>query len=336
VREVNRMAYPFVSVIVLTKNNETTIEDCLKSLLNLDYPAESYEIIVGDGHSQDRTAEIAREYGARVLYDKGKCKAGGYNVVIQAVRGEYMAFTDADCIVDRHWLRNLLKYFEQDGVAGAGGPNIAPAHAVPMVKAIEWVSQQSPLAIDFKNAGVSVENIAGCNSIYAVRLIKDLFPLPETRAGEEAILNCRIRRKGLKLVSAPDAIVRHNTHYKSFKAFFKRMLLYGGAEVQVASLYKEMDKPLHKLEGFSVPIALLLIILLYFLSKPALFTAIGLGLVLLLYLWAKCWWQTKSFTIARLVSPVIVTMALGYSLGYVKETLFPERIAGTENKVIVL
>ena len=55
------MDHPFVSIAVLTKNNEPVIEDCLKSLVALDYPDESYEIIVVDGHSTDRTPEIAGE-----------------------------------------------------------------------------------------------------------------------------------------------------------------------------------------------------------------------------------------------------------------------------------
>ena len=320
------MNYPFISVVVLTKNNEPVIENCMESLTKVDYPKDSYEIIVVDGRSKDRTPEIAQKYGARVLYDEGRCKACGYNRAIGEVHGEYIAFTDADCVVDKHWLSNLLKYFRHDEVGGVGGPNIAPDYAPAITKAIEWVSLQSPLAIDFKKAEVSVENIAGCNSMYVTGLIKDLFPLPETRAGEEAILNCRIRRKGLALISAPDAIVWHNRHYKSFKTFFNRMLLYGKANVQTARLYKEMDKALHKLEGFSLPIALLLVIVLYFLSKPALFVGIGFGVALLLYLWAKCWWQTRSFATARLVPVVVITEALGYSLGYIKETFFPEHI----------
>lgn len=322
---------PFISVVVLTRNNESVITDCLKSLVALDYPADRYEIIVVDGHSQDKTPEIAREYGARVLSDEGKSKAGAYNVVIQAVRGEYIAFTDADCTVDRNWLRNLLKYFRDETIAGVGGPNIAPPTAPPLVKAIEWVSYQSPLAIKFNKAEVSVENIAGCNSIYLTGLIRDLFPLPETSAGEEAILNYRVRSKNLKLIAAPDAIVWHNRHYRSFITFLKRMLLYGKATVQVARLCKELDKPLHRIEGFSAPLALLLIIALYFLSKPALLASLGIGAAVLIFFWAKCWWQTRSFAVARLVPPVIIIQALGYSLGYTKEAFFPGRIVREEN-----
>jgi len=46
---------PFVSVIVITKNNTKTIEDCIVSLVNQTYPKESHEIIIAE-----RTYEIGR------------------------------------------------------------------------------------------------------------------------------------------------------------------------------------------------------------------------------------------------------------------------------------
>jgi len=41
--------YPKVSIIVAAYNNEQTIEECLKSILALDYPAGFIEAIVMDG-----------------------------------------------------------------------------------------------------------------------------------------------------------------------------------------------------------------------------------------------------------------------------------------------
>jgi glycosyltransferase involved in cell wall biosynthesis len=50
-----------VSVVVITYNEEKNIDDCLKSLINQDYPKEAYEIIVVDV-SNDKTAELASKY----------------------------------------------------------------------------------------------------------------------------------------------------------------------------------------------------------------------------------------------------------------------------------
>jgi len=63
-----------VSVIVPTKNSADTIETCLKSIKNQTYP--DIEIIVVDNYSEDRTADIAREYGKVLLKSSERSKEG--------------------------------------------------------------------------------------------------------------------------------------------------------------------------------------------------------------------------------------------------------------------
>lgn len=186
--ETKNKLYPFISVIVPTKNNRDIIEDCLKSLINLDYPKTRYEVIVVDGHSTDGTPEIAQKYGGKVFYDRGRGRASGCNTGVEHACGDYIAFTDADCIVDRHWITNGLKYFRDETIAGVGGPNIAPAYAPPLVKAIDWFFLQLPGAINFTTEA-SVKTLAGCNSIYISTLLKSFFPIPEIVGGEDALLN---------------------------------------------------------------------------------------------------------------------------------------------------
>ena len=55
---------PFVTVVIPVKNGEGRLEHCLDSLALQDYPEDRYQVIVADGRSTDRTAEIARSRGA--------------------------------------------------------------------------------------------------------------------------------------------------------------------------------------------------------------------------------------------------------------------------------
>ena len=59
--------YPKVSIIVAAYNNEQTIEECLKSILALDYPAGFVEVIVMDGASKDDTSRKAQQYPVKVV-----------------------------------------------------------------------------------------------------------------------------------------------------------------------------------------------------------------------------------------------------------------------------
>ena len=50
---------PVVTLVIPARNEEGNIEECLRGISEQDYPKDLYEIIVADGHSIDRTREIA-------------------------------------------------------------------------------------------------------------------------------------------------------------------------------------------------------------------------------------------------------------------------------------
>jgi cellulose synthase/poly-beta-1,6-N-acetylglucosamine synthase-like glycosyltransferase len=313
---------PFISIIVPTKNNEKNIGRCLNALKFLNYPKEDYEIIVVDGCSSDRTPEIARKYGAKIVSDDGKGRALALNAGVDHAIGDYIAFTDADCVPDQDWIRNSLKYFLSDDVAGVGGPNVVPTDTNSLTHAIEYVSLQSPYAKRFESIG-NVEAIAGCNSIYRANLLRNFMPLPMVGYVEDLLLNYRIRKRGLRIVSAPDAIVWHYRHYSSFKSFFIQMISMGKGEIQGVRLEKGLYKPLHKVEGLSLPIFLSLFIILYFVSKLALTILFILIFGILFALFIKCLVETKSLMTSIYVPPVALLQGLGYSIGYITETIYP-------------
>src|SRR5262249_26511474 len=60
---------PRVSVVVCTYNGGRTLDQCLRSLLDLDYP--DYEVIVVDDGSTDNTRDIVSRFpGIRVIHQE--------------------------------------------------------------------------------------------------------------------------------------------------------------------------------------------------------------------------------------------------------------------------
>ncbi|TDA26046.1 MAG: hypothetical protein DSO01_06335, partial [Archaeoglobi archaeon] len=84
------------------------------------------EVVIVDGHSEDGTVEIARKYGCRVVYESVGTIGGARNIGVRNSSGEFIVFTDADCVAERDWLKNLLKEFRDENIASVGGPNITP------------------------------------------------------------------------------------------------------------------------------------------------------------------------------------------------------------------
>jgi glycosyltransferase involved in cell wall biosynthesis len=114
-----------VSVIVPAKDAEPMLEECLDSVAR----AEPREIILVDGLSRDRTRDIARRYGARVLSDGGRGLPAARDLGVRAARSEVVALIDTDVVLPDGALAALLEEFHADGYTGlqagllsTGGP----------------------------------------------------------------------------------------------------------------------------------------------------------------------------------------------------------------------
>ncbi len=100
-----------LSVIIPARNEEQVISKCLESLRKQTFSGP-YEIIVVDNGSTDRTGEIAKTFGARVVFES---KPG----VIQArqsgssiATGEIFVQADADTIYPSDWLECIDRFFQ--------------------------------------------------------------------------------------------------------------------------------------------------------------------------------------------------------------------------------
>lgn len=80
-----------ITVVILTKNEEKNIEECLKTLKWCD------EIIVIDDYSEDKTAEIAEKLGAELFkHHLNNNFAQQRNFGLEKAKGEWVLFVDAD------------------------------------------------------------------------------------------------------------------------------------------------------------------------------------------------------------------------------------------------
>jgi glycosyltransferase involved in cell wall biosynthesis len=101
------------SVIVCTLNEEKRIGDCLKSI-NKQKFSGSFEVIVADGNSEDKTIEIAKNLGAKTIIEKVRRIAAERDAGAKIAQGKYFLFTDADAIVPENWIQENFDFFEKN------------------------------------------------------------------------------------------------------------------------------------------------------------------------------------------------------------------------------
>ncbi len=82
-----------ISVVVITKNEENNIAECLKSAAFAD------EVIVLDDNSTDRTVEIARSYTDRIFQRKMDIEGVHRNYAYSQAKNKWVLSLDADELV---------------------------------------------------------------------------------------------------------------------------------------------------------------------------------------------------------------------------------------------
>jgi glycosyltransferase involved in cell wall biosynthesis len=112
-----------VSVIVCVRDAEKYIGNCISSLLNQKF--KDFEIvIIEDGCSDDTVHIIEKFSDERIRYFRNQKNLGiakSRNNGLRLSRGEYIFFTDADCIVTEDWIKQGLKSLENPNYVGVEG-----------------------------------------------------------------------------------------------------------------------------------------------------------------------------------------------------------------------
>jgi cellulose synthase/poly-beta-1,6-N-acetylglucosamine synthase-like glycosyltransferase len=119
---------PTVSVLVAVRNEENNIKTLIQSLKNIDYPPDRFEVIFIDDYSSDNTNKIIKseinlfsnfkliqsqeESGTNL-----KGKANAIDTGIQVSKGDIIFVTDADCLVQKNWIKSTVKYYRSDNIA---------------------------------------------------------------------------------------------------------------------------------------------------------------------------------------------------------------------------
>jgi len=129
INRINKKMLPFVSVVVITKNNVETIEECIVSLMNQTYPKENYEVIFVDGRSIDGTDEIVKKYlrtckSLKLFYEDYGTMGYARNLGVKESKGEIIAFTDGDAVLSQDWLERIVARFLDSALVAVGGLDI--------------------------------------------------------------------------------------------------------------------------------------------------------------------------------------------------------------------
>jgi len=231
---------PSVSIVVPVYNGSRTIEHCITSLLNQDYPKDKYEIIVVENGSTDNTPEFLKNYPVRLIHCNKPGPSEARNNGIAYSRSDIIAFTDADCVAAPNWLTNLTQPYINPKVGGVGGEILAYRHANRNFVEI-FSDDYSPL-INYgsENSGEFLPRLYTANASYRRELINQIGGFrPYLITGQDVDLSWRLQlQTDYKLQYAPEATIYH--HHRTTKAGLARQYRrYGFGEIMLDTLYRQ-------------------------------------------------------------------------------------------------
>jgi cellulose synthase/poly-beta-1,6-N-acetylglucosamine synthase-like glycosyltransferase len=318
---------PFVSIIIPSKNSGDILENCLESLRNLDYPQNRMEIILGDGLSTDNTLAVAEKYGTKVALDHNTSVVSGRNAAFKVARGELIAFSDDDCTMERCWLKNCLKYFEDDSVAGVGGPNLVPPDETSFGRAVALVFDYAPYITKAAHTRILNEVIEsrshGSNAIYRADVLHKVMPVDESLiGGEDVIMNEEIEDLGYKLLYVPDVIVHHYRRQTIHK-WWHQMYRYGMGRVLLPRKRAGNLHWAHLLAGLSIPLLLMLTIVLAVIDPWFILALAGFLVLLAIISFSLAFYATRSAMVGLNMPLVLTVFFAAWSMGFLHELFFP-------------
>jgi mycofactocin glycosyltransferase len=244
-------AWPAVSIIIAAHGRPAATRACVESVLALDYPGESIEIMVVDDASDPPLAGALAGLPIRLLrLEHNIGQSAARNLAAAEAVGALLAFIDNDCVASCGWLRELAPYFGDPDIAIVGGRVIAPpptGAAAAGVAAFEAV--RSPLDMGSARGPVGPREVVAYLPACNLMVRRDVLLAcggfaADMRVGEDVDLAWRVLRSGGRVHYAAAGTVTH-LHRARLGAFLRRRADYGSSEAELQRRHPRHGRIMH-------------------------------------------------------------------------------------------
>jgi cellulose synthase/poly-beta-1,6-N-acetylglucosamine synthase-like glycosyltransferase len=206
-RRVSRdaAACPRVTLVFAAHNEEAVIAQKMSNCAQLDYPAESLEILVGCDGCTDATATLARSLALSntSVYDfSERCgKPAVLNKLLPRARGDIVVFCDANTEFEPDAIRTIVRHFTRPEIGCVCGELRLRSRGQATGEQIYW---RFETLLKFLESRLNM--LVGANgALFAIR--RSLFvAIPPDGVVEDFLIAMNVRAAGYRVVYDPEAI----------------------------------------------------------------------------------------------------------------------------------
>ena len=243
---------PKVSILISAYNEEAVIERKIQNLLELDYPKDKLEILIGDDGSTDKTVEIVERYKDQgitlVKAPQNAGKAAMLNRLEKKASGEILLFCDANTMLFPNVVRKLTDPFKDKKIGCACG------HLILTDKSGTELGRGESAYWDLESEIKKFEGmmdllIGGNGALYAIR--KELYTdLPTKKSVmDDFFVTTKILQKGYYCTFISSAIGAEQTSKETIGEY-RRKVRIGRANFNYLLSYLPLLNPFRPLRCY--------------------------------------------------------------------------------------
>jgi succinoglycan biosynthesis protein ExoA len=238
-----------VTVLIPARDEQGSIAACLDSVLGQD--RTNLQVVVVDGGSRDRTAEVVREYAGRdhrveLVENPRPGIPRSLNMGLAEARGRWLVRVDAHSTVPPGYVSTLVDHLQTGRWGGVGGRKDGIG-ATRTGRAIA-AALASPFGVGgsryhFATRVQEVDHVPF--GAYPTSLLRELGGWDERlEANEDFELDYRIRKTGRRLLLDPSVSIAWRCQ-QSISDLFRQYRRYGRGKARVAHLHPGSLRPRH-------------------------------------------------------------------------------------------
>lgn len=276
--------YPVVSMVIAAYNEVKVIEEKIQNSLDLDYPREKLEILIGSDGSEDGTDEICKQYSNDIRFTRIEPRQGKSNVLntlVPMANGSIILFSDANTIIEKGAVKRMVEHFTDDAVGGVCGRLRlkAKGEGLELYEKFYWDYESSIKNMESR----LMTTVASNGGIYSIR--KELFQeIPKDTIIDDFWISLNVLDSGKKIVFEEKAIAYEDVSNSivdefwrkvrigsgNLQTFLRRPLLKGSNSILLNAIYYS-HKVLRWFIPVLIPFAYLSILILHFSSEAFLY-----------------------------------------------------------------
>lgn len=196
---------PFISVIIPVYHDWDRLRLCIDALDCQTCPRECFEVVIINNDPEDRPDPLDFPENCVLITEARQGSYAARNTGITAARGEILAFTDADCIPCPEWLEQAVHILQ-------GGANRVAGKVELFFQSdrLTWAeTYEKAFAFD-QRKNVQTGGAVTANMVTWKKNFETVGPFnSELLSGGDNEWGWRAQKKGIKVVYAPSAVVRH-------------------------------------------------------------------------------------------------------------------------------